>query len=262
MIHTVSKCTPNCRSGPSLPPHLSYWSDNTPSGWWSFPVNIFPERHRPSDPFLHLRYPTSCMLPSHISSVAVSIPVFPYLRHPSCPPLSSPLTLSAIPIILRLHRASIFILLRLCCGPYRVIFHRSVYFAAVVCLPSPIGYSTHSASFCTTLLAPLFSTLIFSLSALIFSPQFYFLFWHVSYLSPWYFRSAPICRIFIHLPSLRSAPIWSYPSALSTTIFFLNIWYAQLWLILSWSYLLAPICFDLLSQIWSIFRSSGPSNFS
>ena len=39
------------------------------------------------------------MLPSRISSVAVSIHVVPNLRHRACPPLSSPLTLSAIPNI-------------------------------------------------------------------------------------------------------------------------------------------------------------------
>ena len=48
-------------------------------------------------PFLHLRCPTSHLLPSHISSAAVSIPAVLHLLHRSCPLLSSPLTFSDIP---------------------------------------------------------------------------------------------------------------------------------------------------------------------
>ena len=154
------------------------------SGWYSFPVDICPFRCRPSNPFRHNRRSTSLMLPYRISSTAVSIPVVLHLRYRDRPPLSSPPTLSAIPIIPHLHRASIVILLHLCCSPHRIIFHRSVYFDAVVCLPSPIGSSPCYLSFCTALLATICSTLIFSLSALIFSLRFYFLFWHDSYLSP------------------------------------------------------------------------------
>ena len=109
MRHTVSKCTPNFREGPSFPSTLSYQSDNTPSGWQSFPVDIRPVHCRPYNPFLHLRCPTSNMLPHHISSAAVSIPVVLPLLHCACPPLYSPLTLSAIPI----SRVSVVVLIAL-----------------------------------------------------------------------------------------------------------------------------------------------------
>ena len=141
-----------------------------------FPVYIFPVRCRPSNPFRHLRSPKPHMLPSHISSAPIFITVVPHLRHHARTPLSSPPTLSAIPFIVHLHRASIVIFPHLCCGTYHIIFYRSVYFAAVFCPPSPIGSSTCSLSFCTTLLAPLCFTLLFLLSALIFSLHFYFLF--------------------------------------------------------------------------------------
>ena len=146
------------------------------------------------------------MLPSHIFSAAAAIPVVPHLCHHARLPLSLPLTLSAISIILNLQCACIVILPHLCCGPYRIIFHSFVYFAAVVCLPSPIEYSPCSTSFYTTLLSPLWSTLLLSLSALIFSLHFYFLFWHGSMLSPWYPCSAPICRVF---SPLALTPLWS-----------------------------------------------------
>ena len=95
------------------------------------PVNIFSFCHRPSNPFCHFRRPTSLLLPSHISSSAVSIPVVPYILHRACPLLSSPLTFSVIPIIPHLHRASIVILPRLFYGSRRIIFHRPVYFVTV-----------------------------------------------------------------------------------------------------------------------------------
>ena len=59
----------------------------------------FPVRHCYSNPFRHLRRPTSLLLPSRISSSALLIPVVPHLCHRDRPPMSSPLTLSAIPII-------------------------------------------------------------------------------------------------------------------------------------------------------------------
>ena len=153
------------------------------------------------------------MLPPRISSATVSIPVVPHLLHHDFLPLSSPLTFSAISIIPHLHRASIVVLPRLCCGSQHIIFHRPVYFTAVFSLPSRIGSSPHSASFCITLLAQFCPSLLFSLSALIFSLRFYCLFWNGSYLSP--LRSA---AFFLHLPSLRSTPILSLLSALSTPI--------------------------------------------
>ena len=136
------------------------------------------------------------MLPSHISSAAIFIPVVPHLHQRARPPLSSQLNLSNITIILHIRRTSIVILPLLCCGPYHIIFHNSVYFATVVCLPSPIGSSTLSTLLYTTLLATLCPTLLFSLSFLISSLLLTFIFWHGSSLSPWFYRSAPICPIF------------------------------------------------------------------
>ena len=111
---------------------------------------------------------------SHISSIAV-----PHLLHccihPCCPASPPPCwsaTVFTTDIICHTH------LLHLCCGPYHIIFQRSVYFAAVVCLPSPIRYSPCSESFCTTLLVMLCSPLLFSLSTLIFSLHISFLLWH------------------------------------------------------------------------------------
>ena len=184
MRHRVSKYTSICRTDPSLPPRLSYWSDNTPSSQQLFPVNICTVRRRSSNLFCHIRRPKSLLLPSRISSIAVFIHVVPHLHHHDNLSLYSPLTLSANSIIPHLHRTYIVILPRLCCGPHHIIFHHSVYFSAIVCLPSRIGYSTRSALFCTTLIALLFYTLPLSLSALIFSLKFYLLFWNGSFLSP------------------------------------------------------------------------------
>ena len=183
MRHTESKYTPTRRASPSFTSRLSYQSENTPSGWQSFPVNICPVHCRSSNPFRHLHRPTSILFPSCISSTAVSIPVFPHIRHHARPPLSSPLTLSAIPIILYLRITSIFVIPRLCCGPYHIIFHSSMYSAAVVCITSLIGYSPCSASFYTTLLAQICSTLLFYLSDLILSLHFSSLFCNGSSLS-------------------------------------------------------------------------------
>ena len=155
-----------------------------PSGWQSFPVNICQVCCRSSNTFSHLRRPTSVLLTSRISSAAISTPVVPHLHPCAHPTLSSLLKLYSIPIISHLHRISILILPHLCCGSHRIIFHRTVYFAIVVCQPSRILSSPHSALFCTTLIAPLFSALIFSLSTLIFSLIFPFLFWHGYSLSP------------------------------------------------------------------------------
>ena len=124
-----------------------------------FYQSIFvPPTHFAISVVLHL----ICCRPN-ISSAAVSVPVFLHLRHHAPLPLYSPLNLSAIPIILHLHHTYIVILPHLCCGPYHIIFYRYVYFAAVICPPSPIGSSPHSASFCTTLIAPLCSTLLFTI---------------------------------------------------------------------------------------------------
>ena len=107
----------------------------------------------------HVHLPVSLLPLSPLSCISAATIV----RHTSPPP-----TLSAIPIILHLYHASIVILPHLCCGPHQIIFHRPAYFSAAVCLPSWHGSYPRSASFCTTLLTPLCSALIFSLSALIF----------------------------------------------------------------------------------------------
>ena len=158
-----------------LPPPIS-WSNNTPSGWQLFPIDVCPVCCHPYNPFRHLIRPTYHMLPSHLSSTALNIPVVLNLRHRVLP---------------------------------------------------------RSVSFCNTLLVLICSTLLFSLSALIFSLQFYFLFWKNSSLSPWYSCSAMICHVFHYFSSLCSDPIWSFPSTLSAPIHFIHIWSDQLLLILS-----------------------------
>ena len=95
------------------------------------PCKYFPVRRRSSNQFRHLRRPISLLLLFRISSASVYIPIVPHLCHSSHLPLSSLLTLSSIPIIPHLHRASIVILPRLCCGSRCIIFHCHVYFAVV-----------------------------------------------------------------------------------------------------------------------------------
>ena len=78
------------------------------------------------------------------------------------------------------------------------------------CLPTFSGRVFSSICivlFYTACYALLCSTIIFSLYDMIFLLHFSFLLWHGSNLSPWCSRSAPICRVFHHLPSLRSASI-------------------------------------------------------
>ena len=72
MRYTVSKCIKNRHAGPSSPPCLSYWRNGMPSGWYLFPVNICPVRHRPYNPFRHLRRPTSILLLYRISATILS----------------------------------------------------------------------------------------------------------------------------------------------------------------------------------------------
>ena len=213
--------------------------------------------------------PTSPSPSSNISSVAF-LYILRHRIHPCCP-ASPPPCLSAAVFTANLVQHLYYPASpprlhcyppRFCCSPYCIIFHHSVYFAVVVCLPSPIVSSPCSALICTTLFAPICSTLIFLLSSLIFSIYFSFLFWHISYLSLWYSSSAPICWVFLHLPLLCSAPIWSSPSDLSAPIGLLHLYYAKLWLMPSCSNMLARICFDQLNKICSVFCSSGPSNFS
>ena len=100
MRNTVSKCITNCHLGPLLPPRMSYRINNTPSGWQFFLFDICPDRHRFPNPFRHLRRPTSLLLSFRISSAVVSISVVLHLCQHACPSLYSPLTLSAISIIL------------------------------------------------------------------------------------------------------------------------------------------------------------------
>ena len=119
------------------------------------------------------------MLPFRISSPAVSIPVVPHLRHCARPPLYSPLTSSDILIILRIHCASIVVLPRLCCGPRRIIYHRSVLlrcrrlstflqsYLLLLPLRFVLYYTARSALLRATFLA--LSALIFSRYAFLFS---------------------------------------------------------------------------------------------
>ena len=99
MRYTVSKCIPNYCADMSFPPRLSYWSNDKPSGYYSFSANICPVRHRSFNIFNHIHLPTSLLLPSHISSAFISIYVVPFLHHHARLMLSSPLTLYAISII-------------------------------------------------------------------------------------------------------------------------------------------------------------------
>ena len=134
--------------------------------------------------------PISPSLSSHISSVSI-----PHLHrtHPYCPASTPPFLSAAVftaDLVCHPYLPCI------CSGPYHIILHRSMYFAAVVCLPSPFGFSPCSASFCTSLLALLCYTLIFSLSALILSQQFSLLSWQGYSLSPLCYCSAMIYHVF------------------------------------------------------------------
>ena len=146
-----------CRSVVALMPKLL-------KRWYALRLVVVPSQYLPS-PSLFFQ-PIFPSLSSHIYFVAVprilrrvSIPVFPHLQHHAHPPLSSPLTLSAISIIPNIRCASIVVLPHCCCGSHRIIFHGFVYFAAVVC---------------NKLLAPLCSTPPSSLSDLFISLRFYF----------------------------------------------------------------------------------------
>ena len=110
--------------------------------------------------------------------------------------------------------------------------------------------------------ALIWSTLILLLSALIFSLHFSFLFCHGFSLCVWCSCSDPICHVFL---PLAFTPLWSnliIPLGSVCSNLFFHIFYAQLWLLWSCANLLAPICLDQIAQILSVFRSSGPSNFS
>ena len=152
------------------------------------------------------------MFPYHISSAAVSIPVVLHLRHSARLPLSSPLTMSAIPIILHLHCISIVVLPRLCCSPYQIIFHLSVYFAAflsafsdwifsLICIV--LYYTAFSALLHTnflTLYFDLLSKLLFYILARLFSISVMFL---ICSNLPHFFSLAftPLCSTLIILLS-------------------------------------------------------------
>ena len=86
-----------CRSFVAPTPKLSEWGYALRLVF--VPCKYFPVRRRYSKPFLHLCCPTSLLLPSRIYSTAVSIPIVPHIHHRDLLTLSSPLILSAIPII-------------------------------------------------------------------------------------------------------------------------------------------------------------------
>ena len=159
------------------------------------PISPYPSSHISSIAILHLlllRIHTCCptSLPpwSYASVLTTDLVWHPhYLASPPrlrCHPPASLLRFS-------LHYLSL----------YHVIHHRclSTFSDRIFSLP---------VSIFTTLLDPLYSTLLFSFSTIILSLRFLFLFWNGSSLSLWCSRFAPICRVFLHLTSLWSAPIW------------------------------------------------------
>ena len=229
----------------------------------SFPLSIFAQ--------------SVAVLPTHFAISAV-----PHLIccRPTLPPLPYPSLLSRISDTMLVHRCIHrwpCITSQLSCiytAPPLLSSHISV--AVLITLSSSVP--------CT--LQPLFLYLLWSdillalrhsvLHCLLRSAPYYFshsLLWYSHYNFIFSFGTsllshcdviAPLqsATFFLHLPSLRSAPIWSFPSDLSALIWLLHLWYAQLWLLRSYSDLLAQICFDQLAQIYSVFHSSGTSNFS
>ena len=181
-------------------------------------------------PSLQLIFPSPS---SHILSVAI-----PHLLRFSihiCCPASPPLCSSTY--VFTADLVWYPYLTRLCCSPYTIIFHSYVYFAAVVCLPSPVGSSPHSASFCTALLALLWSTLILSLPDLIFSLNSSFLFWHGYSLSPWCSCSAMICHVFppLAVTTICSNLIIPLSSVCSDMISTSLIWSTMIAPLILWS---------------------------
>ena len=152
-----------------------------PSGWQLFPVNICPVHCHPFNRFLHLCRPTSHLFLSHISYSAVSIHVAPYLCHHARSTLSSPLTLSAILIILHLYRASIVVLPRHYLPSFRVLCHFcfstfSDWILSSLCVV--LCYTSCSALLHTTFLnirSDLLTTLYFSVLARLISLSVMFL---------------------------------------------------------------------------------------
>ena len=89
-----------------------------------------------------------------------------------------------------------------------------------------------------------------------------------------------IWHVFLHLTLLHYNPIYSFPSDLYAQPRLIRLFFYQLWLILLFYCMIDPLCsalhctawsydisldwisLDQLSQIWSVFRSSGSSIFS
>ena len=117
----------------------------------------------------HLRCPTSHLLPSHISSVAVSIPVVLNAFHRAHPPLSSPLTLSFSPT----SRVSVAVLITLSSIiPFTSpLFFVYLLLLDLISLCIVLYYTACSALLHTTLLtifSDILNTIFFSLLARIF----------------------------------------------------------------------------------------------
>ena len=110
----------------------------------------------------------------------------------------------------------------------------------------------------------LFSDLHYFSHFLIQSSQYYYCFYLGTGLLSIPDVLAPLrsAAFFLHLPSLRSAPICSFPSDLSAPIFLPRLYPDQLWFLWSCSVLLVPIGLDQLDRVCSVFRYSGPSNLS
>ena len=176
MRYRVSKCIPNRHAGPLLPPHLSYWRDDTPSVAvlpTHFAISVVPHLFCCR---IHPCFPPSLLTCSSAAAFAVDLVCHPH--YPASPPHLFCHTPESL-----LRSSSRYL------PSSHVICRR-------FCLPSRFGYSSCSELFCTALPVLLFSTLLFSLSALIFSIIFSFLFCYGSSLSPWFFHSALICRVF------------------------------------------------------------------
>ena len=102
-----------------------------------------------------------------------------------------------------------------------------------------------------------FFTSRFALFTMIFSSWYAGIFLRHSFWSDplWYFCSALIRLVFIHLPSLSSNMLCSFPSALPTPLYSLHIRSAQLWLI--WSFSTLSKILSWIGSIWiSLLRSA------
>ena len=255
MRHTVSKRIPNHRAGPLLPPSLSFWSDDTPSDSYSFPVDILPVCLR----FFQLISPSPL---SHISSVSVPhifcrhihtcFPVYPpqcsstdvftayFTCHPHYP--DSPPHLHCRPPASMLRLSSHYLpSSRVLCRRCFYTFSDQIFSSLCVVLYYTAFSDLLHTNF-ITLRSDLLTTVFFSVLARLFSLCVMLL----------------LCSnlpLFLHLPSLRFALILSFLSDMSTLICLHHLWSTQLWLLRSCSNLIAPICLLWSSWIRSLISA-------